>query len=139
MDAVGRIKITKGGQAFFEVGAQKVAKDEIRISDSEGVLLGARTRSGLWLSSIEFKLLKGKVISAEVTDMTVTENMDDWNKKQPNADTLKGVEQVNLATVFFINQNQVGGPNLTYTFTNTDSRSITKTLTSEKTNQWALG
>lgn len=135
IDAVGRIIITQAGNTIFEVGgnAGKVQKDEILVDNGAGLILGAKTRSGAWLSSIQFSMLKSKVVSTELTALDVTENVDDWNAKQ------RGIDHVNLAKVYFVNRNQVGGPNLTYTFTNTESRETKKTIVSQRTNQWTAG
>lgn len=132
---MGKIIITKGGETIFEVGANsgKTQKDEIIVDNGAGLILAAKTRSGAWLSSIEFKMLKSKVVSTELTDLTILENMADWNAKQT------GIDHINLAKVYFVNKNQVGGPNLTYTFTNTDSREVSKKILSQRTNQWTGG
>ncbi|KAF2677339.1 hypothetical protein K458DRAFT_161679 [Lentithecium fluviatile CBS 122367] len=135
MDAVGRIIITQGGQDIFEVGgnAKKVDSSEITVDNAGGLILGAKTRSGAWLSSIEFKMLKGKVVRTELVDLVVAEDLTKWNEEQ------RGIDNVNLADVYYKNTNPVGGPNQTYSFTNTASRDTSKTITSQRTNQWTAG
>lgn len=135
MDAVGRIKITKGGNTIFDVGAnsKKTASDEIIVDAAAGMILAARTRTGAWFQSLEFKMLKSKVVGTELIDLKVTENIDDWNAKK------SGIRDVSLSHAYFVNSNPAGGNNLTYTFTTTDSRDNKKSITSQRTNQWAAG
>jgi hypothetical protein len=135
MDAVGRIILTQGGADIFEVGAdkKKVQKEEITVDNAGGIILGVKTRSGAWLSSIEFKMLKGKVVRTELVELNVAEDLNKWNEEHKN------IDNVNLADVYYKNTNPVGGPNQTYTFTNTASRDSSKTITSQRTNQWTGG
>jgi hypothetical protein len=135
MDAVGRIIITQGGSDIFEVGAaaKKVDGSEITVDNAGGIILAAKTRSGAWLSNIEFKILKAKVVRTELVDLTVAEDLTKWNEEQ------RGIENVNLADVYYKNTNVVGGPNQTFLFTNTASRETSKTITSQRTNQWTAG
>jgi len=134
MDAVGRIIITQGGANIFEVGANsgKVG-NEITVDNAGGIILAAKTRSGAWLSNVEFKLLKGKVVRTELVDLMVAEDLTQWNAEQ------RGIDNVNLADTYFKNTNAVGGPNQTFLFTNVASRDTSKTITSQRTNQWTAG
>jgi hypothetical protein len=135
MDGVGRIKITQGGQDIFEVGGNKdkVDKEEITVDNAGGIILAVKTRSGAWLSNIEFKMLKAKVLRTELVSLDVAEDLSKWNEEQ------RGIDKVSLADTYFKNTNKVGGPNQTYLFTNTASRETSKTVTSQRTNQWTAG
>lgn len=135
MDAVGRIAIARRGETIFEVGASQynVAKEPNVVDSGAGIILGAKTKAGAWLSTLEFKMLKSKVTKVEMVQMEFSESMEDWNTKK------EGIEDVSLDSLFFVNDNQPGGPNLTYTFTKTISRDETKTIMSQRTNQWAAG
>jgi hypothetical protein len=135
MDGVGRIILTQGGADIFEVGGDKKKVDgtEITVDNAGGIMLAAKTRSGAWLSNIEFKMLKAKVLKTELVDLTVAEDLTQWNAEQ------RGIDNVNLADVYYKNTNPIGGPNQTYSFTNVASRDTSKTITSQRTNQWTAG
>lgn len=135
MDAVGRITITQGGNTIFEVGCdkKKMQSKDITVDNAGGIILGAKTRSGAWLSSIEFKMLKGKVVRTELVGLNVVEDLNKWNEEQKN------IDNVNVADVYYKNTNAIGGPNQTYIFTNSESRETSKTITSQRTNQWTAG
>ena len=133
MDAVAMIQIHKGEENIFQVGAasQKTEFPEIPdIDQGAGIILGAKVRSGAWVSSLEFKMLKSKVISSELTDAALAQDMNTWNAQQ------KGMESIALRNIYFVNENEVGGPNLTYKFGNVVSKEVSKTLTTETTNLW---
>jgi hypothetical protein len=135
MDGVGRITITQNGQDIFTVGGadKKVNKEEIVVDNAGGKILAAKTRSGAWLSNIEFKMLKAKVLRTELIDLVVAEDLAKWNKEQ------RGIDKISLADTYFKNTNKIGGPNQTYLFTNIASRDESKTITSQRTNQWTAG
>jgi hypothetical protein len=127
MDAVGRIRITKGEAQIFDVGAKggKVAKDQLVVDNGAGIILAAKTRSGAWLQTLEFKMLKGDVVSAELSTLSIKEDINTWNAEK------KGIETVNLAEIYFQNRNAVGGPGMTYTFTNSQSREESEAIVSQ--------
>jgi len=132
MDAVNKVEIFKGENKIFEVGgaSDKTSSDILDINQGAGLILGVKVRSGAWITSLEFKMLKSKVVSSELTDLSIAEDMKKWNEQQ------KGMENVALRSVYFVNENKVGGPNLTYKFSNVVRKEVSKTLTHETTNMW---
>jgi hypothetical protein len=128
MDAVGKIVIRKGNQIIFDVGCdtKKTAKDPIEVNSGAGLILAAKTRTGAWLQTIEFKMLKADIVNAELSSLTIQENIDTWNAQK------KGIETVSLAEVYYQNANPVGGPSNTYTFQNTVSREESESIVSQR-------
>ncbi|KAF2277834.1 uncharacterized protein EI97DRAFT_487852 [Westerdykella ornata] len=134
----GRIRIFKEGtdEILFEVGIgdSEIEGDKLNdIDQGIGIILGAKTRSAEHLHTIEFKFLKSKVVKTQLTAINVVENLDDWNNEQ------RGIETVSLAETYYKNHNPIGGPNQTYTFTNTIKKSESKIITQQYTNSWTAG
>lgn len=142
LNGPGRIKIydDKTDEVLFEVGIgdSEIALEPLNdINQGAGVILGAKTRSKDWLSSVEFKVLKAKVIKTQLTAINVTENLDDWNKVENGEQ--KGIEHVNLDETYYKNLNKVGGRNHTYTFTNSIEKWEEKRIIDQVTNSWTGG
>ena len=136
IDALGRIRVFKGTQRIFDCGANKVTgsdSDGHALKKSDGVILGARVWNGEMLDGVEFLFLKSKVEKTELVEMQIADNLDNWNKEQ------RGIEKVTLSEAYFRNSNQVGGPNLTYLFSNTITKDESKSATSQNTNDWTVG
>lgn len=135
MDAVGRIVITRGDQEIFAVSAdrKKVAREQLSVDSASGIILGAKTRSGAWLSNIEFKMLKSKVVRAQLVQLDVVDDLKTMNEKK------QGMETVTVNDGYFSNSNQVGGSNNTYQFTVEVAKEFSKKITSQHFNQWTGG
>lgn len=59
MDGIGRVRVTRGGEEIFNVGCDKKKMQPAELPDIDqgaGIILGAKVRSGAWVSSLEFKM-----------------------------------------------------------------------------------
>ncbi|KAF2445309.1 hypothetical protein P171DRAFT_521318 [Karstenula rhodostoma CBS 690.94] len=133
MDAPAMIQIHRGDENIFQVGAasQRTTFPEISgIDQGAGIILGVKARSTDWVNSIEFKMLKPNMISSELIDMVMKEDMEAWNKQQ------RGIETVNLDSMFIMNPYPTGGKDQTYEFGGTIRKENTQKLIDGTTNLW---
>lgn len=97
------------------------------------MILGARVGSGAWLDYIEFNMLRSKVKSAELTEVTMSKSLEEVNKKQ------EGIEDITFTTMYFVNENAKNGSNLIYSQHMVDKKDTESTITTETTNEWTAG
>ncbi|PVH95051.1 hypothetical protein DM02DRAFT_732094 [Periconia macrospinosa] len=134
VDAVGRILITTKGRTLLDIGTdpKKTAKNENYGSNmGGGIILGARTASGVWLDYVEFNMLKSKVKSAELIDVKMSKSLEDMNKKQ------EGIDSMDLTTMYFINENPKNGSNMIYSQTLKQEKATEKTIETSTENEWS--
>jgi hypothetical protein len=135
MDGVGRIQVYRGDDVLIDVGGagDKTDGKELEADAGAGKILAMKVRAGAWVTSVKFLMLKSKVINTTIIDVKLVEDLDRWNKER------RGLKRMTLDEIHYINPNPIGGNNLTFSFTTVNKQTISKTVASETTNQWASG
>ncbi|CAI6335463.1 unnamed protein product [Periconia digitata] len=135
-NGIGKIEFFVNGQSIWAVwatGKGAIQSDALEVPNGAGILLGVKARGVDWVESLDFKFLKSKVVSTTLVDMKLDEDLKDWNARN------QGLERIDLKDTFFLNPNKPGGSNVTYKFSNKESRTKSHSVADMKSHSITAG
>ncbi|KAF2643192.1 hypothetical protein P280DRAFT_467257 [Massarina eburnea CBS 473.64] len=125
-DALGMIHMEQGGNVMdvkSDVGKSNGEPQKL----SSGILLGAFGTAGDYVNSFGFMFLKSTVGKSEIVEIKFPQTLEDLNNQQ------KGVKSFNIKNIQFKNISPEGSGNQTFSFSNLETATVSKTLTQDYT------